>query len=316
MKAIVEGLEAETDELEKHGYCVLAEIGRGATSVVLCVREISSGRDYACKICGNQSLLKHPLLQQPGPQRKLFKQEAALLRETAHPLFPRWRDDWEADGQGFLIMEYVKGSSLEYFLKRRKRCVREAVRIGLELADGLGYLHEKVPAVLYRDLKACHVVIQADGRIKLLDLGAACLREESNRSRAGTPGYAAPEQLKEGGRAELASDVYALGKLLHFMLTGKNPCCPPLKAGPLRLYDPHIPAGLAEIVERCLAPAPQERIPDMRRLISQLAPYADGAFRPRRFVLPGLHRVPGERYILKYEKNIRKAAGSYFSFSD
>lgn len=300
--------ELETEELRKHGYHALALLGKGVTSEVFCVREESSGRNFACKICGRQAL--H---QQASAQRKLFEREAALLRETAHPLFPGWKDDWETEGLGFLVMEYVMGAGLEHFLERRKSCIREAVRIGLELADGLGYLHERVPSVLYRDLKACHVIIQADGRVKLLDLGAACLSEESGRSRAGTPGYAAPEQLMEGGRAETTSDVYALGKLLHFMLTGKNPCEPPTEAGPPRLYDPHIPAGLSRVVENCLAHDPRERIPDMRRLISRLAPYAGDGFRSRLFRMPGLYRMPGKQYILRYEKNIRKAAEPYFS---
>lgn len=300
-----------TEGLRKHGYHVLALLGKGATSEVFCVREESSGRNFACKICREQAL--H---QQASVQRKLFEREAALLRETAHPLFPVWKDDWETEGVGFLVMEYVMGASLEHFLERRKRCIGEAVRIGLELADGLGYLHEKVPSVLYRDLKACHVIIQADGRVKLLDLGAACISEESGRSRAGTPGYAAPEQLMERDRAETASDVYALGKLLHFMLTGKNPCCPPSEAGPPRMYDPHIPAGLSRVVERCLAQDPRERIPDMRILISQLAPYAKEGFRSCLFRMPGLHRMPGKQFILRYEKNIRKAAEPCFSLDN
>lgn len=283
-------------ELERHGYRVLSRLGSGTTSTVYCVRSLKDGKNYACKT---------------GVTCGLLGREAALLRELEHPAFPRFEEFWEAGGQDFLIMEYLMGGSLQQYLDRRGRAGgRDAVRIGLELAEALLYLHERQREVLYRDLKPCHVILQADGGVRLLDLGAACLREESARSRAGTPGYASPEQLKGTGGAGPSCDVYALGRLLYFLLTGKDPAVPPWDLAPMRMYVKGVSPGLERIVEGCVAQDVRERIPDMRRLISLLKPYGQAGPRSRR---PLLRRGHGgrERFILRYEKSILKLPGGH-----
>lgn len=246
--------EAEEAVCRK-GYRVRFLTGKGATAVVYCVTEENTGRDYACKI---------------SDRMEWIAQEADLLKKLRHPLFPAWKDYWEDGNLGCLVMEFMNGSSLEEHLTRRGSfSQRETVRTALELADGLGYLHERKQPVIYRDLKPANIMIQPDGRIRVMDLGAAAIKKGW---RAGTPGYAAPELLGEG-RPQPASDVYTLGMVMHHMLTGHNPCLCPEEILPVRSYCPEISLGLEDIVWRCTREMPEERIPGMRELIRELGLY-------------------------------------------
>ncbi len=258
--------DKEENCLKVLGYQICGMIGEGATGCVYWIKERMTGRDYACKISDFTQRLEA---------------EAKLLQTLRHPLFPLYRDYYEADGRSYLIMEYIGGISLQKHLNRRGRfSQRETIRIVTELADGLGYLHERTPAVIYRDIKPANIILQPDGRARLLDLGAAAA---SSRWRVGTVGYAAPEQLGDEGKKEgcylsagsllPACDVYGLGKLMHHMLTGYDPLKHHDMVMPVRAYCREINRGIEEIVQRCIAGRPEERIPGMRELVRELSAY-------------------------------------------
>lgn len=263
--------------LRLRGYYLKELVGEGGTAKVYRVKEERDGKEYACKVSDHLSWLGL---------------EAELLRSVCHPLFPKWKDDWEYNGIRYMIMEYIAGNSLEEYMTRRRRFTQgEAVRIALELADGLGYLHERNPRIIYRDLKPSNVILQPDGRARLLDLGAASVPDGW---RAGTPGYASPEQHLSGnpvashqsGEAAIfqrsggasislqpASDVYSLGIMMHYMLSGRNPLLSREEIRPLRKYASGIWLGLDDIIWRCLSEQPEERIPGMRELVRELSTY-------------------------------------------
>lgn len=249
------------NSLLKKGYELGGLIGEGATAKVYSIKEITTKAEYACKISNHT---------------RWIAPESELLRSLQHPLFPKWKAYWEADGCGYLVMEYIAGSSLENHLKRRGAFGQEeTVRIALELADGLRYLHEK-GGFIYRDLKPENIMIQPDGKARLLDLGAAAIPEDC---RAGTLGYAAPEQQlmsQEIGKSIAltpVSDIYSLGMVMHYMLTGRNPLLIKEELKPVRKYDPGIWFGLEDIICRCTGILPQERIPGMRELMKELSYY-------------------------------------------
>lgn len=136
-----------------------------------------------------------------------------------HPLFPAFYGMWQEEGSGFLLMEYVRGENMAQMLRRRGRfSLRQTVRAGMELAEGLSYLHEGPGGLLFRDVKPANVVIQQDGRVRLLDLGCACALGERAASRAGTPGFAAPEQLCGEEILTAACDIYGWGRTMEAML--------------------------------------------------------------------------------------------------
>ena len=190
----------------EHGFRRRQLLGRGGFSRVYCVEESETGRYYACKVSGN---------------RELLKREAEFLREAVHPLFPGFRDLWEEDETGYLVTDFVPGSSLESLLERRGRFSEAQVaRIGMELAEGLLFLHERGGGLIFRDVKPANIMIRQDGRIKLLDIGCACRIGESRAGIAGTPGYAAPEQLEGSRGLTVRCDVYGLGMTLKIIAGG------------------------------------------------------------------------------------------------
>lgn len=228
------------EQLAQHGYHIVRLLGQGAFSQVLLVQQQETDMLFACKI---------------SDRKNLTHREGRLLMAVDHPLFLRFRDLWDEGESAFLLMEYVCGSSLEELLRRRGALSQaQAARIGMELAEGLRFLHQLSDPILYRDLKPANVMIRQDGRVKLLDMGCACELRQPDGARAGTPGYAAPEQLEEGGILSFASDVYGLARTLE-IIAGKN--C----SGKLR-----------RVINACTGEKPEQRIPDMQGVMTALAP--------------------------------------------
>lgn len=226
--------------LIRHGYSVVRLIGQGAFSRVLLVRKREIDQLFACKVSYRQDLAC---------------MESRLLAATDHPLFPGFCDLWEEGKGAFLLMEYVCGSSLEELLRRRGSFSQaQTARVGMELAEGLRFLHQLPEPILYRDVKPANIMIRQDGRVKLLDMGCACILRHPAGARAGTPGYAAPEQLEERGILSFSCDVYGLGRTLEVM-AGKN-------SG----------GRLGRVIKACTDPQPERRIPDMQGVMAALAP--------------------------------------------
>ena len=190
--------------LEKRGYIMRRLLGRGAFSRVYSVEERSTGRRAACKV---------------GENGKLFKREEEILKRLKYPLFPEYYGSWKEDRSFFLLMEEVVGESLAGLIKRGECLpVCQIAGVGMELAEGLLYLHESRPAIIFRDVKPENIILRKDGHVKLLDFGCACMPDTADGTRAGTPGYSAPEQLAEGGAQTCLCDVYGLGRTLQELL--------------------------------------------------------------------------------------------------
>ena len=228
-------------------------LGEGTFSKVYRVTNSQSKELVVCK----QSWQKH-----------LAEREALILAKIKHPLFPVYKGMGEWKGIYCLFMEYIPGMNLrQYVNKRGKLSLERALDIVLELSEGLLYLHELSNAVIFRDLKPENVMIQQDGRVRLLDLGCVYITGDKQNGLAGTRGYAAPEQLRAGGHVGMESDVYALGKLFHFMLTGQDtfPC----------RYPKGVPRELQRLLARALEVEPKKRVPDIRSFLAELAIYKD-----------------------------------------
>lgn len=241
-------------ELMKKGYQKIIVVGQGAFSVVFRVWDDKQKCFWACKI---------------SETSEMAVKEAEMLQRIRHPLFPKYKTSWESHGYFFLLMEYVCGSNIRELCKRRKQFTqRQAVCISLELARGLLFLHEWEEPIVFRDVKPENVMIRQDGSIKLVDMGCATSLNVKQYM-AGSKGYAAPEQFDEMPNAGFASDVYALGKLLFFMITGleSNDCLPEWRhVGRTKRIAP----GLLQLIQRATRQECQERIPDMRVFIEYL----------------------------------------------
>ncbi len=225
------------EKITERGYRALRLLGRGAFSEVYLLED-EGGRLYACKVSAGLQMLER---------------EARILKKLHHPLFPACFDMWQEEGRGMLVMEYVPGGNLETFVRRRGSFSSEqTARIGMELAGGLAYLHERRRPLIFRDVKPANVMVGQDGRVRLLDLGCVCHAGES-AGIAGTPGFGAPEQMKAGARPGIPGDVYGLGRTLEAAAGAK------------------CGKRLRRVLERCTEEPPEKRPPDMRCVMELLA---------------------------------------------
>ncbi|HEX6639221.1 MAG TPA: serine/threonine-protein kinase, partial [Steroidobacteraceae bacterium] len=165
-----------------------------------------------------------------GALRERFLREALILGKLQHPGIARLLDAGVApDGGVYLVLEYVRGVAIDTWCDERQLNLRARLALFLEVCAAVSQAHANL--VVHRDIKPANILVDAAGQPKLLDFGVAKLLEadapagaELTRmtGRIFTPEYAAPEQIL-GETITTATDVYALGVLLHVLLTGARP---------------------------------------------------------------------------------------------
>ncbi len=245
--------------LAKRRYEAPVMVGKGAFAEVYRVRDCDTGQFKACKVSCDSNMARR---------------ETAFLQEISHPVFPKYQENWQEDAFHFLIMEYIPGCNLRKMVERRgKLHQRQAVEISMELAAGLDFLHRRPQPIVFRDVKPENILIRADGRVKLIDMGCAYRTDSGEKTLAGSRGYGAPEQFMQDGVVTPASDVYALGKLLYYMLTGVDAAKTLLYGESVRAYDKHISPGLEQLIALATREEPSMRIPDMYTMLQQLSCY-------------------------------------------
>ncbi|MBE9053603.1 serine/threonine protein kinase [Nostocales cyanobacterium LEGE 11386] len=165
-------------------------------------------------------------------EHKLFEREAQILKNLNHPYIPKYQDYFIVDnlpGSKFpwfiLVQSYIFGTSLQELLNQGQRFSESKVeKIAIEILSILVYLHSLEPPVLHRDIKPSNLILGDDERVYLVDFGAVqdkAVAEGATFTVVGTYGYVPIEQF--AGRAETASDLYALGATLIHLITGTSP---------------------------------------------------------------------------------------------
>lgn len=222
-----------------------------------------------------------------------FRQEFAVLSNLDHPNLPQYLDVFEADDNGYLVMEFVPGQSLQEVLDRQQTALIESQVLGyaLQLCDALAYLHQQQPPILHRDVKPANIRLTPEGLIKLVDFGL--LKQGSSQTRrtirgVGTPAYAPVEQY---GRAEqhtdARSDIYSLGATLYHLLGGHEPLAAtdriiaerdPLP--PLRQHAPRLSSNVADAVMRAISITQHHRFTDTNEFKAALLGITVAAAQP------------------------------------
>ena len=181
-----------------------------------------------------------------------------LKEKLYHPALPHVWETWEEAGSIYVAMDYVEGIALDVLLREHGAIPQEqAVEWAKQLCKALVYLHGFHPPVIYRDMKPANVILQRDGKLKLIDFGAIRqLRGQHDTRPLGTPGYAAPEQYGRKPRSDVRTDVYGLGVTLYHMLTGHDPSEPPYEICDVRDWNKSISPRLSKIVRKCTAKRP------------------------------------------------------------
>lgn len=198
-----------------------------------------------------------------------FFYELEALKEVHHNNIPIIYDTYEEDYFYYIIEEYIEGESLYEFVTNSKAgIVREEVAInyGIQLTNVIAYLHSKLPRpILFLDLQPRNIIISND-KLYLIDFGGSIIQEKEERKNIlGTLGYAAPEQYT-GKNIERAADIYGIGAILFFMVTG----------GTANNKDAHIKLNnnisqkFKQIILRCLENDSRYRFESADKLLLQL----------------------------------------------
>jgi serine/threonine protein kinase len=171
--------------------------------------------------------------------RRLFEQEARLLRDLDQVNIPKIADFFEENGRACLVMEFVWGESLEKRLDATNAPLLETdvLKWAIQLCDALHYLHSLQPPIIFRDMKPSNVMVTNTGLVKLIDFGIARtykVGKKRDTVAMGSENYAAPEQWGKG-QTDARSDVYALGATMYHLLANMAPTPAFLPSEPLPL---------------------------------------------------------------------------------
>lgn len=207
--------------------------------------------------------------------------EMKILKELKHPALPMITDYVQTEDGSFLVMEYVEGTSMQKYLKQKGSVNSEkAVKWVLEIATVLDYLHKRNPPIYYRDMKPSNIMIDGEGKIHLIDFGAAYMSYRENEGGAvcaGTFGYAAPEQFETQTDMLLDErcDIYGLGVVFHQMLTGNDPTHPPYLLKPIRSYNRALSGRVEKIIRKATEKDRSKRYQSVMEMEEDIRKYKD-----------------------------------------
>lgn len=294
-------------------YAIDRLIARGGMAAVYLAEHIDLKRRVALKV------LRPPDDADGAVDfEQRFRLEAQTLAGLSHPNIVTLHDFGELhDGRVFLAMEFIDGPRLADELRKGPMAPDRAVYLMLQVCQALRYAHRK--GVIHRDLKPSNLLIQTgdDGEevLKVVDFGLVKLTDaDQSLTRAGlilgSPHCMSPEQVR-GNDVGPTADVYAVGILLFRSLTGKYPFHGTNSAATMMAHlnkptptfhsvkpDLEVPAGLEEVVRKCLEKNPTDRYPTMDELLMELAAVVDaqaGEFRSASIIaasLPIPRRTP------------------------
>ncbi|WP_180272768.1 serine/threonine protein kinase [Konateibacter massiliensis] len=241
-------------------YFVEQQIGSGLSGKVYLARHIKLKAKRVIK-CISKSETMYPQ----------FLTEATLLKNLKHPGIPIIYD-LEEDGEYlYIIEEYIQGESLKAILQSQNAISREnVIHFTTQICNVMEYLHNSKPyPILYLDLKPEHIIVCNDS-VKIIDFGAAIYMEKEEADYSfGTPCFAAPEQFNSL-KLDSKADIYAIGSILYFMLTGKNP--PSSNSQKILFINLiYISADFKKIIIKCMARNPKNRYENVSQIKKELS---------------------------------------------
>lgn len=280
------------------GYLVERQLGAGGFAVVYLVRDLSLKRKLAVKVLSPDVVTSKTALER-------FRREAETVAQLSHPHIVPLHFVGQKDDLVYLVMECVEGETLAARREREGRLsAEETTRILREVGSALAHAHRR--GVIHRDIKPQNVLLEREtGRSLVTDFGIARTAEASSLTASGmlvgTPAYLSPEQVS-GSSSDHRADIYALGIMGYEMLTGQPPFTGPtptavlmkrLASPPpsLEKLRPDAPRPLIEVINGCLAQAPEERFQSAGEVVRALGgatpvsgghPTAEIALRMRR----------------------------------
>jgi serine/threonine protein kinase/Tfp pilus assembly protein PilF len=264
-------------------YQVVEFLGRGGMGEIWAARDEKLNRLVALKA------LSPTIVDDPRSRSRILA-EARAAAALDHPFICTVHEVVEYEQRALIVMEYVRGETLDQRIARGPLSIGEICRIAVETAEALAAAHRG--GVVHRDLKPANIMLTSSGHVKVMDFGLALTAtaadedptarysEPSLRRVAGTLPYIAPEVLS-GSAAGVQADLYSLGVVLYEIGTGqrpfRNPSLSALVGEILTVtprnpaeVNPALPAGFADLVVRLLSKEPSHRSANAEQLLEEL----------------------------------------------
>src|SRR6478736_6440475 len=259
-------------------YDILGILGEGGMGTVYRARDPRLDRIVALKVLRQDAAAD-------ADRQARFVQEAKAVSALNHPNIVTVHDVGVHDGLAYMVMEFVDGQSIEQLITPKGMRVSELLRIASQVADAFAEAH--AANIVHRDLKPANVMVQPNGRVKVLDFGLAKLVQANTPEQSrvtqtaagtivGTAAYMSPEQA-EGKPLDARSDVFSFGAMLYEMCSGKRAfqgdshasvLAEVLRDEPqaLRELRGELPPELTRTIMRCLRKDPARRLQSMADL--------------------------------------------------
>ncbi|MFF4043932.1 protein kinase [Streptomyces sp. NPDC001816] len=272
-------------------YELVEKLGQGGMGTV------HRGVDRQLRRTVAVKLLSSELAHDPQ-SRARFRREAHAAAALNHPAVATIHDVGEEphpDGpRPYLVMEYVQGATLAEVLDGGPLPVAEAINTACAILDALRHSHER--GIVHRDIKPSNIMLTGADTVKVLDFGIAkafteaATRITGSGAAIGTPAYLSPEQIG-GAEIDHRADLYAMGCLLHELLTGQTPFRGEspfavmhqhlyAEPEPVSRFRPQIPPAVEAVILRALRKDPAERFADAGQMRAALADALTQAFMP------------------------------------
>jgi len=335
-QAAAEAVDQEGDRLIgtliRDKWRVLGKLGAGSFGTVYKVEDVKGGWIEALKILGVDRMAG----AEAEEMRARFLREAQIMKrlggDSQHILgLSTYEEDIEA-GLIYFLMEFVEGQSLADALAAQGPFpVDRTIQIALQVCDALMAAHEGPEPVVHRDLKLENLMLTTDRSggtmVKVLDFGIAKIAEREADSRLttvgtlGTPGYAAPEQLR-AEPVDGRTDLFAFGVILYALLTGRDPWLGNLAHEPThQIYElmvatdraevrpiaesgVTIPPAMVNIVMKLLRRNPDQRFQSARELRDALLAFSQGSASADVASLTAVTEEPGVRVAIRDGRNV------------
>ena len=265
-------------------YQILSTLGKGGMGEVFLAEDTALGRKVALKFLPES-------LEQDDAARRRFLREAKSAAAIDHPYTCKIYEVAEADGKGFIAMEYIEGETLGQILQQGPLDSKTTTRYACEIAEALEKAHEK--GIVHRDLKPANVMVTVDDHVKVMDFGLAkplFPEVEADGQEVtltaltqfgfalGTPPYMSPEQIR-GREVDHRSDIFSFGVLVYELLTGTSPFLRPTRGEiPAAILTEEVPPleaansteTLRQVIDRSLAKDPVDRYQSFGDLLADL----------------------------------------------
>jgi len=247
---------------------VLKELTRGGMSEIYLGMYKSLNQLCIIKKIPKEGLKESDIIRQEGVK------EGHILATLYHPCIPKLIDIIREENVVFIIMEFISGIAMDKLIKQSGSQMESIVVLwGIQLCEVFTYLHTKQEPIIYQDLKPANIILKPNGKIVLIDFGAAKIlksKETEDFICLGTIGYAAPEQFDKYGKSDERTDIYGIGTTLYHLITGKNP---DILCSSSSIFKPRIlncSKRMRKIIYKCTEQNPQNRYQSCAKLLYDL----------------------------------------------